>query len=109
MFVRKFQRKEEIFSAIMMQIRVNDLAPEAQATLERIRSGANFPYPQDGSVFKNLEKRLPVKPSNYYAEYTVQTPGSVDRGRRRIVVGQGGEVYYTDDHYNSFQEVLTTP
>lgn len=91
----------------MQQLQVSDLTPEAQATLQQIQSGSNFAYPQDGSVFKNLEKRLPFKPPNYYAEYTVPTPGSPGRGQRRIVVGQGGEIYYTDDHYNSFQEVLT--
>ena len=38
----------------------------------------------------------------YYAEYTVETPGSPDRGARRIVGGEAGELYYTDDHYASF-------
>ena len=38
----------------------------------------------------------------YYAEYTVETPGSSDRGARRIVGGESGELYYTDDHYDSF-------
>ncbi|BAU10828.1 guanyl-specific ribonuclease St [Leptolyngbya sp. NIES-3755] len=92
----------------MQQVKVSDLTPEAQTTLQQIQSGGSFPYLQDGSVFKNLEKKLPVKPLNYYLEYTVETPGSPDRGARRIVIGQGGEIYYTDDHYNSFQEVVTT-
>ncbi|MGG6266706.1 ribonuclease domain-containing protein [Leptolyngbya sp. AN03gr2] len=93
----------------MQQVKVSDLTPEAQATLQQIQSRGSFSYPQDGSVFKNLEKKLPVKPSNYYREYTVETPGSLDRGARRIVMGQGGGIYYTNDHYNSFQEVLMTP
>ena len=38
-------------------------------------------------------------------EYTVVTPGSRDRGARRIVAGAGGEYYYTDDHYDSFRRI----
>jgi ribonuclease T1 len=36
----------------------------------------------------------------------VPTPGENDRGARRIITGQGGEFYYTDDHYASFRAVL---
>ncbi|WP_106971849.1 ribonuclease domain-containing protein [Streptomyces xylophagus] len=32
--------------------------------------------------------------------------GSRDRGARRIVIGQCGGIYYTDDHYKSFGTVL---
>jgi guanyl-specific ribonuclease Sa len=58
-------------------------------------------------VFENREKRLPAKPGSYYREYTVPTPGSNDRGARRLVHGQERELYYTDDHYVSF--VLVDP
>ena len=34
------------------------------------------------------------------------TPGENDRGARRIVAGEEGELYYTDDHYDSFQRIL---
>ncbi|MFN8539460.1 MAG: ribonuclease domain-containing protein [Thermomicrobiales bacterium] len=34
------------------------------------------------------------------------TPGSSDRGERRIISGQSGELYYTDDHYESFKRVI---
>lgn len=53
-------------------------------------------------MFGNREGILPRKPSGYYHEYTVPTPGSPDRGARRLVTGEGGEVYYTADHYASF-------
>lgn len=83
------------------------LPPEALATLELIERGGPFPYQRDGSVFQNREQRLPGRPRGYYREYTVRTPGSPDRGARRIVVGgQPPEVYYyTDDHYGSFRRV----
>jgi ribonuclease T1 len=49
---------------------------------------------------------LPQKGKGYYHEYTVITPGSPDRGARRIVAGQGGEYYYTGDHYRSFKRIV---
>jgi len=86
------------------------LPPEARQTLMLIRQGGPFPYAKDGSVFGNREGLLPKQPRGYYREYTVSTPGARDRGARRIVAGQGGEHYYTDDHYRSFRRILdTTP
>ena len=49
---------------------------------------------------------LPFEGDGYYREYTVVTPGSSDRGARRIVTGARGEVFYTADHYGSFVEVV---
>jgi len=87
------------------------LPPEAVATLEAIESGGPFPYDRDGSTFQNRERRLPERPRGYYREYTVETPGSPDRGARRIVSGgDPPEVYYyTDDHYRSFRRVEIKP
>ncbi len=83
------------------------LPAEAVETLEAIERGGPFPYPRDGDVFQNREHRLPGRPQGYYREYTVPTPGSDDRGARRIVAGgDPPEVfYYTDDHYRSFKDV----
>ncbi|HSQ69632.1 MAG TPA: ribonuclease domain-containing protein [Steroidobacteraceae bacterium] len=87
------------------------LPPEAVATLELIERGGPYPYRQDGRIFENRERLLPQQPRGYYREYTVDTPGSRDRGARRIVTG--GEppqvVYYTDDHYRSFRRVEIEP
>ncbi|MBN1375345.1 MAG: ribonuclease [Dehalococcoidia bacterium] len=80
-----------------------DLTPEGRTTLKLIKDGGPFPYDKDGTVFNNYEGLLPDKANGYYHEYTVVTPGSVDRGARRIVAGAEGEYYYTSDHYASFK------
>jgi ribonuclease T1 len=87
-------------------IAVADLPREALESIALVSQGGPFPYPQDGSTFQNRESLLPAQPRGYYREYTVPTPGEDDRGPRRIVVGAGGEVFYTDDHYASFSEVV---
>lgn len=87
-------------------VRESKLPAEARQTLRLIDRGGPFPYAKDGSVFGNFEGLLPAEKRGYYHEYTVPTPGSRDRGARRIVTGQGGETYYTDDHYDSFRAVL---
>ncbi|MES5822187.1 ribonuclease domain-containing protein [Streptomyces sp. RG80] len=82
------------------------LPAQARETLGLIDAGGPFPYDRDGSVFGNFERRLPAHKRGYYHEFTVRTPGSRDRGARRIVTGRSGEIYYTDDHYDSFRAVL---
>ena len=86
-------------------ISIAELPPEAQTTLALIRKGGPFPYAKDGRTFGNREARLPPQRRGYYREYTVKTPGERTRGARRIVVGRGGEMYYTDDHYNQFRRI----
>jgi filamentous hemagglutinin len=77
-----------------------DLKP----TLDRIRDGVPHPHRNDGSIFGNREGLLPNKPNGYYNEYVHPTPGMSDTnpGAQRIIKGQGGEMYYTPDHYGTF-------
>ncbi len=88
-----------------------ELPVQAQQTYRRVLSGGPFPYRKDGIVFGNRERRLPAKSRGYYREYTVETPGSADRGARRIVCGgarptEPENCYYTADHYESFRRIL---
>ena len=77
-----------------------DVVREVNRTLDLISRGGPFPHRQDGVVFQNREGRLP---KGEYHEYTVETPGSRDRGARRIVVDRRtGRKYYSGDHYRSF-------
>lgn len=86
-------------------VALGDLPPEAAQTVDLIDAGGPFPYEKDGSTFGNYEGLLPDRPDGYYSEYTVETPGSDDRGARRIVAGSQGELYWTEDHYESFERI----
>ena len=88
-----------------------ELPQQARQTEQLIRSGGPFPYAKDGTVFGNRERQLPREKRGYYREYTVKTPGSRDRGARRIVCGGAKPAapeacYYTADHYASFKRIV---
>ena len=91
-------------------IALSELPVQGQRTYEAILSGGPFRYEKDGTVFGNRERLLPPARRGHYREYTVATPGSRDRGARRIVCG--GEqrttpkaCWYTADHYASFRRI----
>ena len=87
-----------------------ELPPQGRETYSRIMRGGPFPYDKDGVVFGNRERQLPGAKRGFYREYTVQTPGSRDRGARRIVCGGFSKppeaCYYTGDHYASFRKIV---
>ncbi|MCP2260915.1 ribonuclease T1 [Streptoalloteichus tenebrarius] len=84
------------------KVALSSLPSQATDTVRLIKKGGPYPYPQDGTVFRNRENILPRCSTGYYHEYTVKTPGSSTRGARRIVTGNAGEYFYTADHYRSF-------
>jgi ribonuclease T1 len=87
-------------------VRAADLPKEARETLALIKQGGPFPYPRDGVMFANREGRLPRAPRGTYREYTVKTPGSRDRGARRIIAAGSNQLWYTADHYRSFRRIV---
>jgi ribonuclease T1 len=112
--------------SLLRNVRLHELPAEAHQTLQLIRNGGPFPHERDGITFGNFEKLLPAAPRGHYREYTVATPGINHRGARRIVIGcerqrpvtvsatplrlaqcrDGGEFYYTADHYRSFRRIV---
>ena len=103
-------RKSPSTDGSITPIALAELPPQGRTTYALIREGGPFPYDKDGSVFGNRERLLPAQKRGYYREYTVRTPGSRDRGARRIVCGGKPRMpdacYYTSDHYASFREIV---
>jgi ribonuclease T1 len=100
----------ETASAQPATLRLSELPRQGRETYELIRQGGPFPYEKDGTVFFNRERLLPQAPRGYWREYTVKTPGSRNRGARRIVCGGPPRIpdacYYTADHYASFKKIV---
>lgn len=56
-----------------------------------------------GSRFGNYEGLLPEKEGRVYTECDIDTLGADRRGAKRIVFSNDGLIYYTEDHYESFE------
>lgn len=56
-----------------------------------------------GDVFGNYEGLLPAKEGRVYYECDIDTLGASSRGAKRIVYSNDGLIYYTEDHYDSFE------
>jgi ribonuclease T1 len=103
-------RDERAVHGAPATIALAELPRQGRETYGLIRQGGPFPYGKDGSVFGNRERQLPAAKRGYWREYTVATPGSRDRGARRIVCGgqprQPDACYYSADHYASFRKIV---
>ena len=56
-----------------------------------------------GSQFGNYEGLLPKAPGRTYTECDINTLGKSKRGAERIVFSNDGLIFYTGDHYESFE------
>ncbi len=104
------QAKEASVTQSVAAIPVAELPRQGAQTYQLIRQGGPFAHEKDGVVFGNRERLLPAQKRGYYHEYTVPTPGSRDRGARRIVCGGQPRTpdtcYYSGDHYASFRKIV---
>ena len=62
-----------------------------------------------GDSFSNSEGNLPEKSGRTYRECDIDTNGQSARGAKRIVFSNDGLVYYTGDHYETFELLYGTP
>lgn len=62
-----------------------------------------------GSRFGNYEGLLPEAEGRSYQECDIDTVGSSSRGAKRIVYSNDGLIYYTGDHYESFELLYGEP
>lgn len=69
--------------------------------------GSVEPYAPDhvigGDKFGNREGLLPDAKGRYYYECDIDTLGEDSRGAKRIVFSNDGLIYYSEDHYESFE------
>lgn len=56
-----------------------------------------------GNRFGNYEGLLPEAEGRSYTECDIDTLGAGSRGAKRIVFSNDGLIYYTEDHYASFE------
>ena len=67
-------------------------------SLERYADGAAI----GGDRFGNYEGNLP---DGSYRECDIDTKGRKERGAKRIIYDDEGNIYYTEDHYRSFEQL----
>ena len=62
-----------------------------------------------GDRFGNYEEQLPEAPGRYYTECDIGTIENGSRGAKRIVFSNDGLVFYTEDHYETFELLYGEP
>ena len=62
-----------------------------------------------GDTFRNSEGLLPNAPGRTWTECDIDTLGESSRGAKRIVFSNDGLIYYTDDHYETFELLYGEP
>lgn len=58
-----------------------------------------------GDRFSNREGLLPKANGRTWTECDIDTLGENSRGAKRLVFSNDGLIYYTDDHYESFERI----
>lgn len=77
-----------------------DLGWQSEGTLDEVAPGKSI----GGDYFGNYEGILPDKPGRDYHECDIDYE-SGNRNGKRIVYSNDGNIYYTEDHYNSFEHL----
>lgn len=63
------------------------------------------PFIVGGDPFGNREGLLPEEPGRQYYEADIQAGYTSHRGPKRLVFSNDGLIFYTDDHYDSFERL----
>ena len=70
----------------------------SEGNLEEVAPGKSI----GGDYFGNFEGNLPEKKGREYHECDIDSNGGY-RGAKRLVFSDDGLIYYTEDHYNTFE------
>lgn len=73
-------------------------------TPEQFRKGSAI----GGDYFGNYEGQLPKANGRKWTECDIDTNGRNSRGAKRLIFSNDGLFYYTDDHYESFTQLVVT-
>lgn len=71
-----------------------------KGNLDKVAKGKSI----GGDRFGNYDKKLPEAKGRTWKECDINYEGGY-RGAERIIYSSDGLIYYTDDHYNSFEEI----
>lgn len=109
-----YTTKEDVALYIHLYGKLPDnFITKAQARALGWKSGSVEPYAPGkcigGDRFGNYEGLLPDAPGRTWTECDIDTLGGGNRGAKRIVFSNDGLVYYTHDHYNSFELLYGEP
>ncbi len=73
---------------------------QSKGTLDEVAPGKSI----GGDYFGNYEGALPEEPGREYHECDIDYV-SGSRNAKRIVYSNDGNIYYTDDHYKTFEHL----
>lgn len=99
-----YYTKEEVMAFIHQFDRLPDNYIIKSQANQQGWSTRDKTYVVGGNRFGNREGRLPKKKGRQYYEADVQAGYSHHRGPERIIYSNDGLIFYTDDHYDSFQQ-----
>lgn len=71
-----------------------------KGTLDKVAPGKSI----GGDYFGNAEKKLPIHKGTKYTECDIDYVKG-NRGPKRIVFDNNGNIYYCGDHYNTFEKL----
>ena len=92
---------EELPDNYMTKAEARELGWEG-GSVEKYKEGAAI----GGDIFGNREGLLPKEKGRNYTECDIDTDGEKSRGAKRLVFSSDGLYFYTEDHYESFDEVI---
>ena len=111
----RYDSKEEVALYLHLYGHLPDnYVTKAEAEALGWTGGSVEPYAGEGTAiggsrFGNYEGLLPKAEGRTYTECDIGTVGRSSRGAKRLVYSNDGLIYYTEDHYESFELLYGEP